>query len=445
MEEEEVVILEPYELRFSDLMMLTSDKAPPPSLPSSDEIQRLESISRSVMETLGPTGPGLITITGVPNASRLRRTLLPLARRLALLNASDRKRLLKEHGLGSDVPVKNLDRSVSSFAMQLKYMQGVDRTSSKATDEGNDSQNKEQHCPPTEVLGDSQDIEFKDLGSSFKELGFLMMELGLCLARICDKAIGGQELEQSLLESCMAKGRLIHYHSSLDNLILKEAEERQQSTRRKSNQQSIRNERPNTTGNEARISGNNSNLWQQWHYDYGIFTVLTSPWFNFPCHKQTTRANGCFCTSCEIEYPSPSGHTYLEIFDPNKNIVQMVKTSPESFILQVGESADILSRGKLRANLHSVRRPAKLEDLSRETFVVFLQPAWSKTFSLSNYPIKSFEKTCVDENDHGELGQELHKIVPPISSRMKDGMTFAEFSRETTKQYYGVSGLQSKR
>lgn len=95
MEEEEVGILEPYELRFSDLMILTSDKAPPPTLPSSDEIQRLESISRSVMETLGPTGPGLLTITGVPNASRLRRTLLPLARRLALLNASDRKRLLK--------------------------------------------------------------------------------------------------------------------------------------------------------------------------------------------------------------------------------------------------------------------------------------------------------------------------------------------------------------
>jgi hypothetical protein len=26
---------------------------------------------------------------------------------------------------------------------------------------------------------------------------------------------------------------------------------------------------------------------------------------------------------------------------------------------------------------------------------------------------------------------------------LKDGMTFAEFSRETTKQYYGGSGLQS--
>ena len=134
----------------------------------------------------------------------------------------------------------------------------------------------------------------------------------------------------------------------------------------------------------------------------------------------------------------------------------MVKTSSESFIVQVGESADILSKGKLRANLHSVCRPAEVEDLSRETFVVFLQPAWSKTFSLSNYPIESSQsngqcfaectdKACIREHEHGKRGQEVHEIVPPFSLRLKDGMTFAEFSRETTKQYYGGSGLQSKR
>ncbi|XP_057474988.1 uncharacterized protein LOC130763063 [Actinidia eriantha] len=453
--EEGVGILEPYEVRFSDLMLLSSNKVSSPSFPS-EEIERLESIARNVMENLGPSGPGLLTISGVPNASRLRRTLLPLARRLALLDVDDRKRVLKEHDLGSDVPLKNLDRSVSSFAMQLKYVQGVERMSSKAGHEGNDNRNKDRQCPLLEELRDLQDGEFKNLGNSFKELGFCMMEVGLCLARICDRAVGGQELEQSLLESCTAKGRLIHYHSTLDNFILKGTAERQQSTRRKSNRQSIKNERPHATGNEAGSCVNHSNLWQQWHYDYGIFTVLTAPWFILPCHKQATRANGCFCMSCDQEHPSPSGHSYLEIYDPNRNNVQMVKTSSESFIVQVGESADILSKGKLRANLHSVCRPAELEDLSRETFVVFLQPAWSKTFSLSNYPIESSQsngqrsaectdKTCIREHEHGKLGQELHEIVPPLSSRLKDGMTFAEFSRETTKQYYGGSGLQSKR
>ncbi|KAL6978563.1 hypothetical protein U1Q18_020231 [Sarracenia purpurea var. burkii] len=441
---EEVEILKPFEVQFSDLMLLSSDEILSPSFPS-EESERLESIARSVMENLGPGGPGLLTIAGVPGASRLRRTLLPLARRLALLDTDDRKRVLKEHNLGSDVPLKNLDRSVSSFAMQLKYVQDVESTGSKSSHEGNGSQNKEDY-PPIQELKDSQDSEFKNLGSSFKELGFCMMELGLCLARICDRALGGQELEQNLLESCTAKGRLIHYHSTLDNLILREAAERLQSIRRKSKRQSTTNERSHINGN----------LWQQWHYDYGIFTILTAPLFILPCHNETRTPNGCFCTLCEQECPSPSGHTYLEIFDPNKKCIQMVKTSPESFIVQVGESADILSKGSLRANLHSVCRPAQLDNLSRATFVVFLQPSWGKTFSLSDYPIESSQsngqssevcrgKICVDKLENCKLGQELHKIVPPLASRVKDGMTFAEFSRETTTQYYSGSGLQSKR
>ena len=97
---EGVGILEPYEVRFSDLMLLSSNKVTSPSFPS-EEIERLESIASSVMENLGPSGPGLLTISGVPNASRLRRTLLPLARRLALLDVDDRKRVLKVSSLFS--------------------------------------------------------------------------------------------------------------------------------------------------------------------------------------------------------------------------------------------------------------------------------------------------------------------------------------------------------
>ena len=133
----------------------------------------------------------------------------------------------------------------------------------------------------------------------------------------------------------------------------------------------------------------------------------------------------------------------------------MVKSSPESFIVQVGESADILSKGKLRSTLHCVCRPERLENLSRETFVVFLQPAWSKTFSISDYPIDHYNPGCqpleqAEENnfayqDQNALTQEIQKIVPPLSARLKDGMAFAEFSRETTKQYYGGNGLQSNK
>ncbi|XP_027938120.1 VAN3-binding protein-like isoform X2 [Vigna unguiculata] len=50
----------------------------------------------SIMEALGPSGPGLLAINGVPNASKLRSHLLPLARTLALLPQDTRKLVLKE-------------------------------------------------------------------------------------------------------------------------------------------------------------------------------------------------------------------------------------------------------------------------------------------------------------------------------------------------------------
>ncbi|KAL2510726.1 2-oxoglutarate (2OG) and Fe(II)-dependent oxygenase superfamily protein [Abeliophyllum distichum] len=410
--EEKPELLQLYELQYSDLILLSSNKSPP----STEEIRRMESVSETVMQTLGPTGPGLLSIVGVPKASILRKTLLPLARKLSLLNNDDRKLVLKEHNLGSDVPLKDLDRIVSSFAMQMKYEQ---RTS--------DGVNKK-------MEGKFEDEEFKNLGSVFKELGFCMMELGLCLAQICDKVIGGHELEQSLLQSGTAKGRLIHYHSPIDNFFIKEA------AKRKGPRISEVN-----LGNEVKLCDDKKlDLWQQWHYDYGIFTVLTAPMF------MLSNSNH------ELEYENPSDHTYLQILDPEKNRVLMVKASMESFIFQVGESADVLSKGMLRATLHCVCRPKKMKNLSRETFVVFLQPAWSKTFHLSDHPMERLTSSSQDsesctegthgaEKDSNGLTQNSLQLVPPLHSRLKDGMTFAEFSRVTTKQYYGSSGLQPNR
>ncbi|KAK6164641.1 hypothetical protein DH2020_001505 [Rehmannia glutinosa] len=356
-------------------------------------------------------GPGLLSINGVPKARPLPQTLLPLARKLALLNNGDRKRILKDHNLGSDVPLKNLDRIVSSYAMQMKYDQEFN---SKIKGE--------------EIAREVDGGEFKDLGFAFQELGFCMMELGLCLARVCDRLIGGSELEQSLLQSGTAKGRLIHYHSVTDNIAIKEAANGKR--RGRGGKVSLRE--------DVKLdNAGNLNLWQQWHYDYGIFTILTAPMFML--------TNGNDAQECE----SPSGHMYLQVFHPETNRVLMVKASKGSFIVQVGESADVLSKGRLRATLHSVCRPAKMDNLSRETFVAFLQPAWSKTFSLSNYPIERLtlvdrDSESCNEESNGST-QKIHEIVPPLFSRLRHGMTFAEFSRETTKQYYGGSGLQSNR
>ncbi|KAM3355860.1 hypothetical protein P3S68_022574 [Capsicum galapagoense] len=433
-------VVELYELDYSDLLQLCSDKC----IETNDS-----SITKSVMENLGPEGPGLLAITGVPEASNLRRNLLPLARNLALLNNDRRKRLLKEHNLGSDVSLKNPNRNVSSFSMQLKYEQCFERSDCQVDDVEFDNQNDE--------VVDRD--EFNKLGCTFKELGYCMMDLGLRLAQICDKAIGGQELQLSLLESGTAKGRLIHYHSAVDNDIVREAAKRNGQSKARDGKGN-KNERLTLKQQGVESSNNQSNdygLWQQWHYDYGIFTLLTVPMFLLSSHQEAAAsANNDLPVSSEHEFPSPSGHTYLHIFDPKKNQVFMVKAPSESLILQVGEAADILSKGKLRATLHCVCRPPKEENLSRETYVVFLQPAWSKQFSLFDYPLELLALSgqqwgaCNKGTEQSrqvpeELSHEIQKIVPPLLSRLKDGMTFAEFSRETTKQYYGGKGLQSNR
>lgn len=322
---------------------------------------------------------------------------------------------LQDHGLGSDVPLKNIDRTVSPFAMQLKYNQTLDMTSVC-------------NLIHSETACHSSDIEnlneFKNLGNIFKELGNCMMDLGIQVARVCDKFIGGHELEQSLLESCCAKGRLIHYHSFQDNLILQASNTKQ----------------PQNKTFKKTIS-NHSDLWQQWHYDYGVFTVLTAPMFIFNESSQSCDGQEC---------PSPSGHTYLQIFDPNKNSVVMVKAPVGSFIVQVGESGDILSKGKLHATLHSVCRPKNLENMSRETFVVFLQPSWNKKLSVYDFSVEhlslndGYSRICNEDNQFQNPSLDVGKLVPPLCDRLKDGMTFAEFSKETTKQYYGSSGVQSK-
>lgn len=84
-------ILELFELQYSDLMALLSDQKPE----SNEEIQQLELISKAIMQNLGRDGPGLLSISGVPKARNIPQTLLPLARKLALLNNDDRKRILK--------------------------------------------------------------------------------------------------------------------------------------------------------------------------------------------------------------------------------------------------------------------------------------------------------------------------------------------------------------
>ncbi|KAJ3694864.1 hypothetical protein LUZ60_000241 [Juncus effusus] len=408
--------MEPYELKFCDLLLLSSHSQSPPSQ------SRLNSISASIMEALGPSGPGFLAVSNVPFVSSLRKSLLPLAQNLAFLRPKDRAAVLKKHGLGSDVNLKKPDRSVSSFARLLNYTEEsvLDKAQENETNNGINGNKEEITCRHS--FHELDESEFDHLGETFRKLGLCMMELGLRLSRVCDNALKINELEQSIIASGSAKGRLIHYHSNLDGLILKGSIERSKGAKMKKI----------AFNSISKEMSSVKELWQQWHYDYGIFTVLTSPLFLSSFIEGETLVTK--------ECPAPNGHSCLQLFNKRKNRVFSVKYPADSFIIQVGEAADVLSRGKLRSTLHSVCRPFSLNgDISRETFVVFLQPSWGKI--LRNYEFSSHENE--EEMKEGDEFWEIFSKIPPLSGRLRDGMTFAEFSRETTKQYYGSSGTQN--
>jgi isopenicillin N synthase-like dioxygenase len=367
---------------------------------------------------------------------------------------------LQKHGVGSDVPLKKPDRSVSSFAQLLKHDSGQKFHLPELTSKTTGSIDTGPGYPVgVDGFGEQKgDDDIDNLGELFKELGMCMMELGILVARACDIVIGGNQLEQSIADSGSAKARLIHYHSELDNRIIK-----QSSTRNSANNTAaavtpafddmdVSYQSPGSEDNDSKdatIQGQSStaslvNLWQEWHYDYGALTVLTAPLFL----RSALGHERAVSEECSL----PDGHTHLQLF--SKRRIFSVRCSPESFIVQVGEAADILSGGKLRSTLHAVSRPLGLPNISRETFAVFLQPSWDRTLPCSGYSSADED----DSSEHMELSfrsngpavscsqhilmHEILKKIPPLSSRLKKGMTFAEFSRQTTKQYYGGGGIQ---
>eukprot|EP00252_Welwitschia_mirabilis_P022190 TRINITY_DN5939_c0_g1_i2.p1 TRINITY_DN5939_c0_g1~~TRINITY_DN5939_c0_g1_i2.p1 ORF type:complete len:443 (+),score=77.97 TRINITY_DN5939_c0_g1_i2:198-1331(+) len=346
------------------------------------------------------------------------------------------------------------------------------------------------------IISDCQPDPFKGLGSNFKKLGFLMVDVGLLLAKICDQNIGGIHLEKTILESFTAKGRLIHYHSDNERALLMNSSNRMLKKKSCKNKSGLKTMEKN--GKSEKQSDNLQlphapDLWQQWHYDYGIFTLITSPLFLLNNdHSVESGASECpLIHQTSEEVPPPCGHTCLKILHRFLGKVMCVQIPSGALIIQVGEAAQILSGGKLHATAHCVCKPTEKPHLSRETFVVFLQPAWTKCLSSPSYPKEapSYSKgrrgdkfdTVIDKrertkltslpevNDYdtsldtkfksteehevtdgeprkaSEIVQEIENMVPSLVSRWTEGQTFAEFSRMTTSQYYGVKGVQSKR
>jgi hypothetical protein len=334
--------------------------------------------------------------------------------------------------LGTDVSLKDPERLVSSFASQLSFGQDNDGKPSCFNDRPHNEGNELEH-----------------LGSIFRQLGKEMIELGLLVARVCDAAIGGASLENAILRASTAKGRLIHYHSLAEKQALQRAKMGKQKRMQGSMQSQQKRMQGSMQSQQRRTPGlkeshplpscrdsDEEELWQQWHFDYGIFTILTSAMF---LRSSQTGASSHSCP-----------HIGLKVLNTSNRKVEYVCAPEDCLLVQVGEAAEILTGGKLRAVAHCVCRPLERgddDDVSRETFVVFLQPSWdtclvSPSPSEHDSMVKRLEADAMEEEG---VFSAIQRQVPSLESRWRNGCTFAEFSRETTKQYYGTNGAQAKK
>ncbi|KAH7429140.1 hypothetical protein KP509_09G032500 [Ceratopteris richardii] len=293
--------------------------------------------------------------------------------------------------------------------------------------------------------------ELHQLGSIYKRLGKSMVDVGLLVARICDMAIPGVQLEETILEACTAKGRLIHYHSLVDRLFLKAFSSSnicKPNRRKKVNQVTGG---PTSVVTEASVC---KDMWQDWHFDYGIFTVLTVPMFLNPLDIDLNRVDAASIdlkksrveTSDSVRGLEPNAfhkHIGLKVLIPLDGCMAFVNVPPDCLIVQVGECAQILTGGKLQAIAHCVCRPPNMSDISRETFVVFLQPAWHKQLYWSGSSVDQSTSSHSAKDFNSSEQNSLESKIPALDSRWKNGCTFADFAKETTKQYYGTSGIQS--
>ena len=299
--------------------------------------------------------------------------------------------------------------------------------------------------------------EVEQVGDLFQSLGAKLVAVSALVARVCDLVLGEQScLEMVMNEAKMAKGRLIHYHPCKEeqeegnaSVKYKIAEKRKGQLKvdsnvmkwegvRVENCTEDRNRGADLGGIEEVLEGEKA-LWQEWHYDFGLFTTLTSPLYSEECVGLDRRESG-------------GG---LHVLDPKMGSVVPMEIPHGCVGVQVGEAAQILSGGKLRAAAHCVRRGREMTT-SREMFVVFTQPHWDAL--LVSPQREEGSSCCLDEvvcaheymqtnpnNASGDCPQllaveEIVKgIIPPLKDRWREGITFADFSKETTKQYYGTT------
>jgi len=235
--------------------------------------------------------------------------------------------------------------------------------------------------------------DLPELEYAFKAMGGLVVDVGLLVARQCDKYVNkinpnypSFRLFNIIKTSKTCKARLLHYFPL------------------------------NNPGDiAADISEASMSTWCGWHNDHGSLTGLV------PAIFMDQKGN-------VVPSPDPKSGLYIRSRQGD-----MVKASIPANCLafQIGETAQIHSGGILQATPHAVRGPLgeNSTGISRETFAVFMEPMFGEKMDI---PKGSSTENVIK----GSSTQFLPPGVPLLGTRWNENMDFGSFTDMTLKSYY---------
>ncbi|KAI9100491.1 hypothetical protein DFS34DRAFT_487814 [Phlyctochytrium arcticum] len=309
----------------------------------------------------GPECLGACVVKNVPGYVEMRAKLLKLASTLA--NLSDEAKRRAEHPESSYLfgwsHGKEIMNGKPDFAKGSFYNNPVYDTVQVA-----DREKFAKEFP--EYGHDNKWVEeIPELKAAFMELGTLIVKTGQLVARHCDAFLSkihpdlpAHFLESAIAESRTAKARLLHYF-------------------------------PQTTPTAA---DGPADSWCGLHIDHSMLTGLTSAMYMDETDPSSPRPLDSLPPT-----DSPSPGLYIKT---RSGEFTHVAIPADCLAFQIGEAAQVASRGVLVATPHLVRGadPVPGLVLTRNTFAVFMQPN--------------------------------------VDHPLKEGMTFHQFTQEVMKRHY---------
>lgn len=222
--------------------------------------------------------------------------------------------------------------------------------------------------------------DLPELKEAFMDLGGLIVDVGKELAKHCDLYLARMYSNENI--ACMneaigmsktLKARLLHYfphsvtssftsssigdsYGSPDTLLQENVQDTQENVQEK-----------NTNQQETMDS------WCGLHLDHSLLTGLTSAMYVNDKTGQELDEN-------DPKYSHLFSESGLYIKDRDASLVK-VNIPKDCLAFQIGEAAQVISKGLLEATPHLVKG-VSVDGISRNTFAVFLQP--NVDFKLNN-------------------------------------------------------------